>query len=376
MQGILRKHKTARLCLTLLTALLGGWVFALLHIPLSWLLGPMVFVLIGSSKWAAQFEWNASLRNTGMIIVAYTMGLSFTLSAIKEITRHLPTMLLMTVLLLLLCAGMAVILSRLTRTDFLTMLMGSIPGGLSQVVTLAEETKGVNVTIVTVMQVIRLFTIIISVPALLFSPIIGQTHEHSGSDGAGLSEGAAAIMGSGQSIILNYGLYAVVCIVCAWGAKQLKFPTAPLLGPMIGTALLQMTGLIGPILPPAAINGAQVLIGAYLGLLLKPGQFTQRFKILSLSITSSLLLVTGAAILSFLLSVFSSVSLPTALLSLAPGGMDQMSIMAHEIGADLSIVAVYQLFRLLFIFFAVPPVLRMIISYVHKRNRLVTEEHL
>ncbi|SDX33384.1 AbrB family transcriptional regulator [Paenibacillus sp. PDC88] len=374
MQGILRKHKAARLSLTLLTALLGGWIFDLLHIPLSWLLGPMVFVLIGSSKWGTHFEWNASLRNTGMIIVAYTMGLSFTLSALKEITRHLPTMLLMTVLLLLLCAGMAVILSRLTRTDFLTMLMGSIPGGLSQVVTLAEETKGVNVTIVTVMQVIRLFTIIISVPALLFSPIIGQTHERSA--GAGLNEGTAAIIGSGQSIILNYGLYAVVCMVCAWAAKQFKFPTAPLLGPMIGTALLQMTGLIGPILPTSVINGAQVLIGAYLGLLLKPGQFTQRFKILSLSITSSLLLVTGAAILSFLLSVFSSVSLPTALLSLAPGGMDQMSIMAHEIGADLSIVAVYQLFRLLFIFFAVPPVLRMVINYVHRRNRLVTEEQL
>lgn len=60
MQGILRKHKAARLSLTLLTALLGGWIFDLLHIPLSWLLGPMVFVLIGSSKWGTHFEWNAS----------------------------------------------------------------------------------------------------------------------------------------------------------------------------------------------------------------------------------------------------------------------------------------------------------------------------
>lgn len=371
MPDILRKNKAARLSLTLLTAILGGWVFDLLHIPLSWLLGPMVFVLIGSTKWRIHFEWNVSLRNTGMIIVAYTMGLSFTLSALKEITRHLPTMLLMTVLLLLLCAGMSVILSRLMRTDFLTMLMGSIPGGLSQVVTLAEETKGVNVTIVTVMQVIRLMTIIISVPALLFSPIVGQTHERSG---AGITEAATAMIGSDQSMILNYVLYAVVCILSAWAAKQLKFPTAPLLGPMMGTALLQMTGIVGPILPTSVLNGAQVLIGAYLGLLLKPGQFTQRFKILSLSITSSLLLVACAGILSYLLSVFGSVSLPTALLSLAPGGMDQMSIMAHEIGADLSIVAVYQLFRLLFIFFAVPPMLRMVINYVQKKNRLVAEE--
>ncbi|MCM3785186.1 AbrB family transcriptional regulator [Neobacillus mesonae] len=374
MPSFIRSNKSTRLILTLATSILGGWIFYLLHIPLPWLLGPMVFVLIGSTKWKGRYEWNGALRNTGMIIVAYTMGLSFTLSALKEITRHLPTMLLMTVLLLLLCAGMAVLLSRFTGANFLTMLMGSIPGGLSQVVTLAEETKGVNVTVVTVMQVIRLMTIIISIPALLFSPIIGETHR-SGA-GTSLTEGTAAMLGSGQSTILNYILYAVVCVVSAWAAKKLRFPTAPLLGPMIGTALLQMTGIVGPVLPSFVINGAQVLIGAYLGLLLKPGQFTQRFKILSLSISSSMLLVAGSVVFSFLLSTYDSVTLPTALLSLAPGGMDQMSIMAHEIGADLSIVAVYQLFRLLFIYFAVPPMLRIVINRVQKRSALSTGERL
>jgi len=56
------------------------------------------------------------------------------------------------------------------------------------------------------------------------------------------------------------------------------------------------------------------------------------------------------------------VSEATGLLSLAPGGMDQMGIIANEIHADLSIVAGYQLFRMFFILFVVPPLLRIVLS--------------
>jgi uncharacterized membrane protein AbrB (regulator of aidB expression) len=50
----------------------------------------------------------------------------------------------------------------------------------------------------------------------------------------------------------------------------------------------------------------------------------------------------------------------TGFLALAPGGMDQMGILAHVVHADLSMVTGYQLFRLFFIYFAVPPILRLL----------------
>ncbi|MFB5762631.1 AbrB family transcriptional regulator [Paenibacillus medicaginis] len=43
---------------------------------------------------------------------------------------------------------------------------------------------------------------------------------------------------------------------------------------------------------------------------------------------------------------------------MAPGGMDQMGIMAHEVGADLLFVSGYQLFRVLFIYFVVAGALK------------------
>jgi len=49
--------------------------------------------------------------------------------------------------------------------------------------------------------------------------------------------------------------------------------------------------------------------------------------------------------------------------------MDQMSIMAHEVNADLSVVFGYQFFRILFIFFIVSSVLKMILVHMLKGKK-------
>jgi membrane AbrB-like protein len=159
----------------------------------------------------------------------------------------------------------------------------------------------------------------------------------------------------------NLLIFAVVSIACAIGGSRIKLPTAYLLGPAIGTALLQLTGLHGPALPNVITDIAQLMIGTYVGLMLRPGQLPNKVRTLSLAIGSGLLLIAGTIGMALLLSVLQPVSEATGLLSLAPGGMDQMGIIANEIHADLSIVAGYQLFRMFFIFFVIPPLLRMVL---------------
>lgn len=92
------------------------------------------------------------------------------------------------------------------------------------------------------------------------------------------------------------------------------------------------------------------MIGVYVGLLLDPRKLNNKLLTLSLAVGSGAVLIAGAYGLSLLFAYLDSVSSATALLSLAPGGMDQMSLIAHEVGADLPTVAGYQLFRTFFIF--------------------------
>ncbi|CAI6069371.1 AbrB family transcriptional regulator [Cohnella sp. JJ-181] len=349
--------------IALATALAGGFIMYILHLPLPWLLGPMLGVLIGSSIWPRSYYWPGSVRNAGMIVVGYTIGLSLTGAALREMGGQLPTMMLMTALLLLLCAGLAAAVAKLSGISYLTALMGSIPGGLTQVLALAEETKGVNLTVVTIIQVVRLMLIVVCIPLLIFSPIFGF-HASAASDAANM----AAAHADWSGLWPNLPVYAAVCIACALLGHKIRFPTAFLLAPALGAALLQGAGVTGPALPSPFIDAAQLTIGAYVGLLLKPGGLERKLRTVSLAVMSGIGLLACAIGLSLLLTKLHPLSLPTALLSLAPGGMDQMGIVAHEIGADLPSVAGYQLFRTFFIFFAVPPLLKAIIRLASRRR--------
>ncbi|SFE75659.1 sodium--glutamate symport carrier (gltS) [Paenibacillus algorifonticola] len=135
-----------RFLITLALALTGGLLFTLLHVPLSWLLGPMVFAFIGSRllKEKRRPVWPSSIRDTALIMIGYSIGLSLTLDTIRQMGHQLPTMVLMTVLLLLFSGLIAVTFAKLSGLPLPTVLMGCIPGGLSQMVILAVSTRGLR----------------------------------------------------------------------------------------------------------------------------------------------------------------------------------------------------------------------------------------
>ncbi|MFB6466357.1 AbrB family transcriptional regulator [Cytobacillus sp. Hz8] len=361
MDFLLSDYRIYKILLTLATALFGGFLFSVIGIPIPWLLGPMIMVLIGSNVLKHRYLWSGRIRNCGMIIVGYTIGLSMTTAALLSMVHQLPAMIVMTLLLVVMCGGMAYLFSKFSGIDFPTLLMGSIPGGLTQMIILAEETKDTNLTIVTVFQVIRLMMIIITVPFLIFSSFLGQNHDHSLS-----SQTLNSVAGHSPDLFPNILVFSVVCIVFAFLGNRIHFPTAFLLGPAFGTAIVQIIGLPSPHLPMFVMDAAQLMIGAHVGLMLKLDALHKKAQTIGLALANSVILMLCSFILSMILTKFLSVSMSTALLSLAPGGMDQMSIMASEVDAKISVVASFQLFRTFFIFFAVPSLLKVFISYYKK----------
>ncbi|WP_052410235.1 AbrB family transcriptional regulator [Paenibacillus durus] len=141
MQKRLRNNPNVRFAVTLLTGAIGGVLFMLLRLPIPWLLGPMMAALIGSNVTKGYFVWPPAARNTGMIIVGYTIGLAMTATALKEISIELPSMLMMTSALIILCAGIAGVVAKLSGIDYKTVLLGSIPGGLTQMIILAGKRR-------------------------------------------------------------------------------------------------------------------------------------------------------------------------------------------------------------------------------------------
>ncbi|NMD71150.1 AbrB family transcriptional regulator [Bacillus sp. DNRA2] len=357
------KSKPVQFLFTFLIALFGGIVFSLLHIPVPWLLGPMAFILIFTKLFRVSFYWPSKIRDTGLLIIGYSIGLSFTKEVLKEISLQLPVMFLFTTLTLLLCFLLAFIVAKLSGVNFPTVLTGSIPGGLTQMVYFAEETKGIDVSIVTFLQVVRLFVIIFTVPLLVFSPFFpGET---SNIVKLGSESGASQLINSLPEVLV----YCTAIILFAILGKKANAPTPYLLGPIVATICLNLTGLHGPELPVSFIDMSQLMISVYIGMLLQVDKLKQHRNILWLSLISGIILVTASFVFSYLLHLIYKISVVTAFLSLAPGGMDQMGIIAHEVKADLSFVAGFQMFRLLFIYFAVPPFLRWLFQRTTHSNK-------
>ncbi|MGJ7921084.1 AbrB family transcriptional regulator [Neobacillus sp. LXY-4] len=350
------QSKYLRFILTLLTAIIGGRIFSALHIPVPWLLGPMAAILIGSKLTRIAFFWPVKIRDTGLLIFGYSIGLSFTKDALMKMVFQLPIMFLFTFITLLICALLAYIVSKLSRLDYPTVLTGSIPGGLTQMVYFAEETKGIDVSIVTFLQVIRLLVIIFVIPLLVFSPVFGGSHSNTA--GAIQEHDWEFFSKAFPEVIL----YIAIALLFAFLGKKLNSPTPFLLGPIIGTIILNLSGLHGSELPSVIIDLSQLMISVHIGLIMKPDRLAENKNLLWLSLLSGIILVSSSLMLSIILQHFYSVSPATSFLSLAPGGMDQMGIIAHEVKANLSFVAGFQMFRLLFIYFAVPPLLRSLFT--------------
>jgi uncharacterized protein len=333
---------------TFLLGLTGGGLFTLLHVPLSWMLGSMVFVFGFQKVARLDLQWPPLLRDLGLVIVGYAIGQSFSMNTLVEIGTQLPSMLTMTVAVIVISTLLAYLTSKLTGINLQSTITGSIPGGLSQMVVLGEEMKNVDLTVVTILQVVRLLSVIFVVPFLVFSPLL-----------AGNETGASVPgIGDPSSFHWSFIIYLAIAVVSAFTAKKIHLPTASMLGPILVVGGIVIAGLTVPPMPGLLIILAQLCLGIYFSFMLDFSSANGLSRFVPLSVVTSLCLLISCIGLSFILSKWHDISFLTAFISLAPGGMAEMAIVGQSVNADLSIITGYHLFRILFILFIIPFALR------------------
>lgn len=347
---------------TLIIALLGGGLFELLHVPLTWLLGPLAAVMTWRLTTKRRLAWPGQLRNAGLIVLGYILATSVTRETVGVIGHHLPSMVVATVLTLAFGITMGIWGAKFSGTNVLSGVFGSVPGGLTQMVVLSEEVEEADATVVTFMQTIRVIAVIFIVPFLTVKGFIGG----SGADG-GSSVLPHALPALSDVPGNTLGLFLAATLGGAWLGSKVRLPAAHLTGPLLANAALILTGYQPPQLPTVFLTLSQIAIGAHIGLQMQP-QSLQNLRRLTISTILSSVLLVGFALLVGELLVWwkGDMSLPTAFLCAAPGGIAEMGVTAHLVHADVSLVTAYQLFRIFFILFLVPSLLRW---WVRRRVR-------
>lgn len=343
---------------TIAVGIAGGIIFNLVNVPLAWMLGSMTGVSLWNILAKRQVFFPVSVRNAALIYIGYTMGRTFTMETLQKIISLFPSMFAVTVLTILFSLLLGYITARKTGISLATGLLGSVPGGLTQMIVLCEEFKDTDLTMVIFMQTARIIAVVCIVPFLAvhgFGDEIQISLAHTLENVSFFEHHELALY------------HALACLIGAIIAFVIKFPTPFMLGPVFGTAALVLSGMPAPVLPKGFIIVAQLCMGLYMGTNLNVDNLPSLKTIMPYVIMGAVGVVLFSLGAGWGLALIHDFSAVSAFLGTAPGGIAEMSLTALSIGADLSVVLAYQLFRLIFILIGVPYFLRWMIAVMNQK---------
>jgi membrane AbrB-like protein len=133
------ESKSFRIIFTAFLAFLGGYSFDSLGIYLPWMLGPLFVVMIAKVKLRKYLYWSKTFRSTGLVILGLQLGSSFTKQSLNEMIEYLPVMLFTTIAIISFTVLTGWFIGKRMNLSLGTSMLGSFPGGLSQMVVLSEE---------------------------------------------------------------------------------------------------------------------------------------------------------------------------------------------------------------------------------------------
>jgi membrane AbrB-like protein len=350
--GFMQQRTTSSitcLLLTFLVAFLGGWLFFMLSLPLPWVLGAMAAILIWKVLLPPPAKVRPVIKNGALVVLGVVFGLQFTRSTIQQVAPYLLPYLVITALTIGCCIVLGILFARWTETDKISSIFGFIPGGLTEMV-VTGQAVGANPGTVVFLQTIRLLSVLSVVPFLVtvwFTPP-GEP------PALNTSPTVAAPLTGEAAAYLWYALPAFG----AWLLRKVV-PASYVLVPMLMTALLHIMGIPLHVIPQELLVFSQIVVGIGLGesVSYKDLRAVGRQWWRVLALVAAMIVLSMA--LGVALNVFTGMSMSTALLSVAPGGLIEMALTASSVGADAAVVTSLQMVRLFTIIGAVPFLLKL-----------------
>jgi membrane AbrB-like protein len=310
-----------------LTGAAGGVLLTVLHVPAGWLCGAALSVAIAAIAGRPMTVPNR-LRDVIFIVLGTSMGSALSPQTLTD-AQSWP---LSIVLLLVSVAATMTIGSWYLRTchgwDVATARLSSTPGALSAVLILAGSTTA-NFPVVALSQTMRQFVLISLMPVAL---LLGGS-------------GVPAIAAPSASLI-DMAYMLIAGSVGAFIASRIKMPGGLLIGAMLASSILHVTGTVVGRLDPDLLTIAYVLMGCLIGSRFRGTKVLEMRRVILPAFGA--IGITVAVSLVFAIVCHVSLGLPFAeiWLAFAPGGVEAMTVMAYALNLDPSYVSAHHVIRL------------------------------
>lgn len=316
----------------------GGAALGLLGVPAGWLSGGMVGVAALAAAGRAPML-PTPLRTLAILMSGVGMGSGLTPETIHTLALYPLSLALMAIAL----AGMVVtsfaILQRSPGFSRSTAFFSAIPGALSYVFIVAAPT-GADMARVAVIQVFRLFVLMVIVPlAARF--------------GVDTVQPVFATDPMSTTAIL-----VALAWLCGWALERRGVASGPLYAAIVVSAFAHGFGLAPGRLAPDLQIVAQLLVGAWIGSRFIGFDWELMHRTLISALTSFVAAFAVALLFAILAARLVSAPFAETLAAFAPGGLEAMTMMAFALGLDPLFVGSHHLARFFLIGLTLPFVAR------------------
>lgn len=326
-----------RFLMTVVCAMAGGSIASLSHVPLPWLLGPMAGVACISMT--GQVHRQPVLARKGaQIYIGATLGLFFTPEVLAQIAGLAPWMVLGAVTGVVMSALSAKALQRLAHIDGPTAIYAVALGASSEMSVQAQR-AGADGGVVASAHAVRI--LMVTFTATLIAWVSGTP---------GVSPFA------GVEILSWARGLGLICVAIAVGRlfQHFKLPNPWVLGAILVGGWHAAQGFSGR-LPNEGLLAAQLVIGWGLGQHINREFFTRAPRTLAAVAVVTLGILGVCMGMAWLISMGAHLSVMTAFLSMAPGGMTEMAVISKAFGLGAPVVTAFHLLRILTTIFLTRP---------------------
>ncbi|MFC3677796.1 AbrB family transcriptional regulator [Ferrovibrio xuzhouensis] len=343
----------------LLIGTLGGFIFFLLHMPLAWMLGSMVFVaafaLMSDSggqtgrilRHSLPVKIEGRLRELMVTVIGVLLGSAFRPAMLDRLVEWAGLVALLLAYIPFVTLLGYLLFRKVGKFDPVTSFFSATPGGLQEMTVIGEHYGG-DARHIVLTHAIRIFVAVMTIP-VYFRYIAGY-HVPSMAPGLHVT----------QMPLHELALLAG-CGVVGWiGAHFLRMPASRLIGPMVVSAAVHLAGFSEAKPPPEIVAIAQVVMGAALGTRFAGTPLIEIRRIAGLSVVSALIMVGCTVACTFAFAGLIGTRFETLALTLSPGGLAEMSLIALALGVDVAIISTMHVLRIAIVVLLAPLTFRLL----------------
>ena len=325
--------------MTAVIAMLGVLLFLWLGFPLPFLLGPMLMCLVFALG-GVQMMGMGWLGSAFRTVLGVAAGSSITPTVVAALPEMALSLMLVPLFVVVVALCSFPMMRRVFKFDKVTSYYCAMPGGLQDLMVFGEQ-AGANMRALSLVHATRILFIVSLAPFVLNALWQVDLLAKPGSDAVDT-----------PVVQLAWMLFAGLA---GWGiAARLNILGASIIGPMVLTAGLSLSGVITQRPPAEVIWACQFFIGMAVGSKYAGVTLVELRQVVLAGVANGVLLAVISAV--FILAI-SSLAIAPALevfLAFLPGGQGEMVVLAIIAGADLTFVVLHHILRIALVVMLAP----------------------